>query len=67
MNSKPQRYFARSASDRTDEWPYWFVADREKAGLNVTGELVPQLHGYLPFLLRADAEYVAEKANRNHG
>jgi hypothetical protein len=35
-----QRYFARSASDRTEEWPFWFVADRQKGGLNVTAEVV---------------------------
>jgi hypothetical protein len=36
------RYYARSASDRTDDWPYWFVADTQKGGLNVTAELVRQ-------------------------
>jgi hypothetical protein len=34
------RYYARSASDRTDDWPFWFVADLQKGGLNVTAELV---------------------------
>ena len=36
------RYYARSASDRTDDWPFWFVADAQKGGLNVTAELVRQ-------------------------
>ena len=36
------RYYARSASDRTDDWPFWFVADTQKGGLNVTAELVRQ-------------------------
>lgn len=44
------RYFARSASDKDDNWPYWFVADRERGGLNVTADLVrkhinPNHHG----------------------
>lgn len=33
------RYYARSASDRTDDWPFWFVADRKRGGLNVTSEV----------------------------
>lgn len=37
------RYFARSASDRTEDWPYWLVADRDKGGVNVTGELCDAL------------------------
>jgi hypothetical protein len=36
------RYYARSASDRTDDWPFWLVADTQKGGLNVTAELVRQ-------------------------
>ena len=36
------RYYARSASDRTDDWPYWFVADSQKGGLNVTAVLLRQ-------------------------
>jgi len=35
-----ERYYPRSASDKTDDWPIWFVADRQKGGLNVTGQLV---------------------------
>lgn len=29
--TRPGPYFARSASDRTDDWPFWFV---ESGGLN---------------------------------
>ena len=36
------RYYARSASDRTDDWPFWFVADAQKGGLNVTAVLALQ-------------------------
>lgn len=34
------RYYARSASDKTDDWPFWFVADARRGGLNVTAELI---------------------------
>lgn len=37
------RYYARSASDRTDDWPYWFVADRKRGDVNVTAELVRRI------------------------
>lgn len=44
MMGNPQgRYYARSASDNTDDWDFWFVADRLKGGLNVTAELI-RLH-----------------------
>ena len=33
------RYYARSASDNTDDWPFWFVADDPGGGINVTAEL----------------------------
>lgn len=33
------RYYARSASDKTDDWPFWFVADSQRGGLNVTGKI----------------------------
>lgn len=33
------RYYARSASDKTDDWPFWFVADDSQGGLNVTAEV----------------------------
>lgn len=36
------RYIARSASDRTDDWPFWFVADTQRGGLNVTADLIRQ-------------------------
>lgn len=58
------RYFARSASDRTDDWPLWFVADRARGNLNVTTQLLPELRGFSPFLSRADAEELARQSNR---
>lgn len=61
------RYYARSASDRADDWPYWFVADRQKGGLNVTAELIRQHirpeHNGAVFMSREGAERLAEKAN----
>ena len=38
-----ERYFARSASDNTDNWPFWFVADRKRGDVNVTGEVCDML------------------------
>jgi hypothetical protein len=60
------RYFARPASDRTEDWPFWFVADREKGEINVTAELLPPLRGYLPFLPADVAVELAAVANE-HG
>lgn len=34
------RYIARSAFDKMDDWPIWFVADARMGGLNVTAELI---------------------------
>jgi hypothetical protein len=33
-------------SDKTDNWPYWYVADAH--GLNVTARLIDALHPLLP-------------------
>ena len=61
------RYYARSAFDRTDDWPYWFVADAQKGGLNVTAKLVRQHLNMNPVGLtlcrRAYAERLAIIAN----
>lgn len=61
------RYYARSASDNTDDRLLWFISDRQQAGLNVTTCLVPCLRGYLPFLPREMAEKVARGANKADG
>ena len=52
---------ARSASDTTDYWPHWFVADRN--GINLIEYLAPELSGRLPFVPRAEAERLAGVAN----
>jgi hypothetical protein len=58
-----ERYFARSASDRTEDWPFWYVADRQRGNLNCTPDLMPELRGYLPFVSRQIAERLAAEAN----
>ena len=61
------RYYARSASDRTDDWHFWFVADAQKGGLNVTAELVRQHLNVNPegrtLCVRDFAEQLAFAAN----
>lgn len=61
------RYTARSASDRTDDWPFWFVADIQRGGLNVTADLIRKHfdpnHAGATLALKADAIAIAEKAN----
>ncbi len=39
------RYYARSASDKTDDWPFWYVADIERGHLNVTSTLLRERDG----------------------
>lgn len=63
------RYFARSASDKTNDWPWWFIADKNRGGLNVTGEVFDMLG--IPFKLgsvfthRLQATEIAELANKH--
>ena len=61
------RYYARSASDRTDDWPFWLVADRRLGGVNQTAEVMDQV-GFprAPGQVLCDreiAEHVAARAN----
>ena len=62
-----RRYYARSASDRTDDWPFWFVADAQRGGLNVTADLMRQHvnpeHAGATLETQAGAEWLAQKAN----
>lgn len=55
---------ARSASVKTDDWPYWFVADA--TGLNVTVEFAPERAGRLPFLPKEAACDLADAMNDRH-
>lgn len=61
MKPKP-KFFARSASDYTEDWPYWFISD--STGLNVTVTLYPIMSGRLPFLSKDIAICLAELANK---
>lgn len=36
-------YYARSASDNADDWPFWFVADAKRGGLNVTATVMDEI------------------------
>lgn len=61
------RFFARSASDSCEDWPFWFVADRNLGGLNVTAEIIrahlePD-HKGATLACREDAEALAGLAN----
>lgn len=61
------RFFARSASDRTQDWPFWFVADRQKGGVNVTGKVLEKVtgersHGAV-LASRSVALWLADRAN----
>lgn len=63
------RYYARSASNHTEDWPFWLVADRKLGGLNVTAELVrahidPNLPVGGTLCTREEAKYIADLANK---
>lgn len=53
-------FYARSASDNTDDWPFWYVAGPDKR-LNV---LSFKDQGGAKFTSRKRAEEIAEAANR---
>lgn len=60
-----QRYFARSASDHTDDWPGWFVADRQKGGLNATPVVARALgDDWPPGAVLTNRDYAQELADR---
>ena len=76
------RFYIRSASDKTDDWPFWFVADEMQSGLNVTqvlrgligDRIAPLGDGLLsqgfsvqPFLSDYDALKLCQWANRKIG
>ncbi|MVA44660.1 hypothetical protein GOZ83_06135 [Agrobacterium vitis] len=64
---KLPRYFARSASDKAENWPFWFVADRQCGSVNVTGKIAEEMTGISSngavFASRAHAEMLATWAN----
>jgi len=63
------RYYARNASNHTEDWPFWLVADRKLGGLNVTAELVrahidPELPIGGTLCTCEEAKYIADLANK---
>ena len=63
------RYYARSACYGDDDWPWWFVADKHRPGLNVTSEVATLLNRPRKFrgptlCAREYAELLAEEANK---
>ena len=62
------RYYARSACYGNDDWPWWFVADKHRVGLNVAAEVCelldrPRKPG-ATLCAREYAEQLAEEANK---
>lgn len=57
------KFVAKSASDKTDDWPFWMVVNDN--GLNVTAALLPELWGRMPFLSRPAAEELARLATED--
>ena len=63
------RYYACSASDKTDDWPWWFVADKQLGGRNVTSEVatllnIPRKFPGATLCAKEYAEHLAEEANK---
>lgn len=58
---------ARSASDRTDDWPFWYVTDDQPADRNKTIDAIELATGgrpaSLPFLPRDIALALADLLN----
>ena len=61
------RYFARSASDKTDDWRFWFVAKSNDSRRNVTHNACAEIniftHCGAVFTTKENACWIAEKAN----
>ena len=58
---------ARSASDKSDDWPYWYVTNDSPADYNKTLDALEQITGKrpigLPFVSRAQAIEIAKIMN----
>jgi len=58
---------ARSASDKTDDWPFWYVTDDKPADSNKALECIEAVigirHAGLPFIPRHIAEELAAAIN----
>lgn len=57
-------YTARSANDRTEDWPFWMVWD---GSLNVTCRVIEKVtgkHSFFPFVTREQAEWLVAQLDR---
>ena len=58
---------ARSASDRSDDWPFWYITDDQPADRNKLLDAIEALTGHrpiaMPFVPRAMAEQLASAMN----
>lgn len=58
---------ARSASDQTDDWPFWYVTNDRPPNSNKTLDAIERLAGRrpvgLPFVSRTVASRMAEMMN----
>lgn len=55
---------AKSASDKTDDWPFWMVWDgRTNVTIKVIEELTGRRFVCMPFGPRSVIEQIVEKAN----
>lgn len=63
MSDVTGKWRARSASAKTDDWPFWYVADDDPKDLNKTLEAFEALFGHrppvLPFVSKKDAMVIA--------
>jgi hypothetical protein len=58
---KPGPYVARSASDRTDDWPYWYVTPKSDGRSNCL-----EFSNGATFADRETAKAIAAHANGTH-
>lgn len=62
------KWRARSASDKTDDWPFWYVTDDQPTDINKTPDAWKTLTGKdwrgLPFLPKDGALLMVNYLNR---
>lgn len=60
----PERVIARSASDKTDDWPFWYCAET-RASVNITSAIARELgHPWRPGAVFARREYAEALAGQ---
>ena len=55
----PKKIIARSASDKTDDWLFWYLAETN-ASLNITRQIAEKL-GYIGFNSRSGWVFLNKK------